>query len=109
MKCLYCGKSFKPKSDHEYFCSVSCRQSFNLFGKKETTFVCIYCGKTFESKRRKKYCSHECYLLCNGKMRNTSKPKKTKGKKKIMTIAEINEAARSEGLTYGEYVARYKV
>lgn len=110
MKCLYCGKYFKPKSDHDYFCKESCRHSFNLYGEKQTTCVCIYCGKTFETKRRKKYCSRECYLLRNGHMSDKqAKPKKTKGKKKIMTIAEINEAARSEGLTYGEYVARYKV
>lgn len=73
--CAYCGENIphqhmgRPKR----FCCEKCRRSYWKVHREELekkpnavyTKVCPYCGKTFEvyGNRRRKYCSHEHYIL----------------------------------------------
>ena len=76
---------------------------------------CAYCGKTFIPKNSKqKYCSVACRDK-NKKKRIKENPdkytyyreRKTRRKAKGTDLGRINEKARAEGLTYGQYVAKY--
>lgn len=60
--------------------------------------VCNVCGGTFYSPRKDaKYCSETCRRKPRG-------PTKKEKQKKIC-LAEINEKARTAGLSYGKYKA----
>lgn len=85
--------------------------------------ICIICGKEFVPKNHKsRMCSPECRRIRSmelardqRKQQKASKPEKAKQprrrKQKEKTnhdkIADIAIAARKEGLTYGQYVAKY--
>lgn len=87
------------------------------------TRICIICGKEFVPKTHKAtMCSHECRVIRKNEIakefnerKKASKPEKAKQpkrrKQKEKTnhdkIADIAIAARKEGLTYGQYVAKY--
>lgn len=72
--CLYCGKEIEqPKTGRpKKFCSEKCRREWwkihpEKMNRRETAMyrmVCIRCGKEFTSygNRKRKYCSHECYI-----------------------------------------------
>lgn len=76
---------------------------------------CEICGKEFRPvKTSGKYCSKECAKEANriknielhkARMRE-NKGKQKKIEKKPTTIAEVQRAARAEGLTYGQYMAK---
>lgn len=77
---------------------------------------CKYCGKRFIPKHRaEKYCSERCLEEGARKLRNErnrirSKMKKIANEKKPqlpVTIVNIAVEAKKEGLTYGQYVAKY--
>lgn len=65
---------------------------------------CYYCGA--EVYGRKFYCSAECKAA--GRRLQPLKRIRTQPKPKL-SIDEINRLARDEGLTYGQYVAKYKM
>lgn len=71
---------------------------------------CVVCGMSFSHSSRSNVCSDGCRKTRREMMRIAykSRPKVSKKKKSIVgkSIAEINDLARKEGLTYGEYVAR---
>ena len=76
--CAYCGSPFIQKNCKQKFCSVSCRD---------------------ENKKKRFKENPEKYSYY--KKRKSSR--KTKGN----AIGEINKKALEEGLTYGQYVAKY--
>ena len=85
--------------------------------------ICIICGKEFVPKTHKAtMCSHECRVIrrneiakefnerkkaLNAGKKNQPKRRKQKEKTNHDKIADIAIAARKEGLTYGQYVAKY--
>ena len=75
--CDNCGKEIQqmPKRKKKRFCSDKCRNRWwnshlSLVKRKANyTFVCQHCGKEFSvyGDRRRKYCSHECYIAARFK------------------------------------------
>ena len=84
------------------YCNEDCRTAANrkILGRR--TFECAFCGKDFESDARRKYCSAECREDAKRENQKRKKPKKAK-----VSLEQINELARKEGLTYGQYFAKY--
>ncbi len=66
--------------------------------------LCLNCRKPLAAVKQK-YCCNACRLEAESLRTITGRRKRAK--KKAHAIAEINAAARSEGLTYGQYVAKY--
>ena len=48
MKCENCGKEHDGSYGSGRFCSVSCKQQYNLKPKKNKHYCCRFCGKEFE-------------------------------------------------------------
>lgn len=86
--------------------------------------VCPVCGKVFQKDKyraAKKYCSQECrdsaqleskrnYDRKNyATIYDRRKTRKNKKKFNNQSIVDITVAARKEGMTYGQYVAKYGV
>lgn len=65
---------------------------------------CVICNKPLPMSRTK-YCSNQCRI--DDRAKGGKKAKLKQAKKKAAEFADINEAARAEGLTYGQYVAKY--
>ena len=111
-KCITCGKEFVPNNTCQKHCSDECRKNHYLERLRERNknreFTCEWCGAKFTADAKRKYCCHKCAKSANsyrGKGKN--KPRKTERKKPQLTLAQINELARAEGLNYGQYVAKY--
>lgn len=120
-KCINCGKEFKIKfRSNEKYCSTECGQQFYKNKNKEQRF-CLVCGKELPPRRRS-YCSDECRykgkiayqiyrnneLYKKPKAEAEEKPKRKRGRpKKMPSLSDINALAREEGLTYGQYCAKY--
>ena len=87
---------------------------------------CDICGRALpEGQRKHNYCSYECaekakqikahdaymrekqesYDLFNNICKNNNKKKKYTGP----SIAEISAAAKKENLSYGQYIAKYRI
>lgn len=100
-----CGKTFITDKNAKKYCSEKCYRMANRkkYIEKITEQTCAFCGKTFSHSKKKKYCSDLCRQKANG--RGLGKPRK-KGKPS-MTIEQVAVAARAEGLSYGQYVAKY--
>lgn len=84
--CKICGKEFLAKSYKATMCSSECRKIRNLEIARE------------QNERRK---------AMNAEKAKQSKVRKPKEKTNRDKITEIAIAARKEGLTYGQYVAKY--
>ena len=76
---------------------------------------CAICGMQFTSAKSntKKYCSVECVveakrLRCEQNRRFCAERKRHAGEKN-KSIVEIDRRAKDEGLTYGQYVAKYGI
>ena len=74
--------------------------------------TCPVCGNFFIGGNNKKYCSAECREKARRKMtgEGRKKPKENKECKRkigVLSIGEVNRRARAEGLTYGQYMAKY--
>lgn len=70
---------------------------------------CAMCGETFVYKKgNKKCCSTKCAQERNKLLRNWRAKLELQNakRKKVLSIAEVNELARAQGMTYGEYLAR---
>ena len=118
-KCINCGKNFKIKfRSNEKYCSVECGQQYYRNTHKEPRY-CVICGKELTGRQRS-YCSEECLKRSKvlfameahkeeyKKPEAEVKPKKKRGKlKKGQRLQDINALARAEGLTYGQYCAKY--
>lgn len=79
------------------------------------TLFCKYCGKEFQAEYRKNhtrlYCSFACKRKSNTKMQtDRRRSSKEECPTKFNTELDIIAAeARKEGLSYGQYVAKYNV
>lgn len=104
-QCPVCKKEFVPFQSAQKYCCVECRVAYYANLRKKTTekYECSCCGTIFESDRRKKYCSVKCQRKAKGSLKRAPKQKK----KSKLSLAQINELARAEGLNYGPYVAKY--
>lgn len=106
--CACCGTEFEPRNNAVKFCSSKCRiqkhkelhklsvlRSFNI-----SKYTCKQCGKEFKSKVKKDFCCAGCENIyaANRKERN---------RKNASEIVKLNDLARKEGLTYGQYMAKY--
>lgn len=102
IKCPVCGEMF-IKGRYKKYCSTKCRKKdYNQRFKIKLYFQCEYCGIGFKEGRENPYCSEEC------KNKHSNKQTKKRGrKKKVLSLAEINQRARAEGLTYGQYIVKY--
>lgn len=122
-KCLNCGNAFKYRfRSSEKFCSAVCCHNYHRQKRKVTANkVCVVCGKELTGQQSK-YCSSECrykaqlerqrgryekeYKSTLTEAQETQKKKRVRPRKKL-SIADINQLAREEGLNYGQYVAKY--
>ena len=113
-KCLYCGKEFKIQlRSNEKYCSADCRKLYHRYKDKPPKY-CAVCGKEFKG-RSYYYCSDECrqkVIEQRQKNRNRNEHKKVevkpkKRKKLKYTIEQVQKLARAEGLSYGQFVAKY--
>lgn len=69
---------------------------------------CPVCGKRFTGAENKKYCGAHCRNKA-GKAKQTGKELTAPGKRKKMTIEDIDAEARKAGMSYGKYVAMMKL
>lgn len=69
---------------------------------------CPVCGKRFTGSENKKYCGAYCRNKA-GKAKRIGKELTVPGKRKKMTIEDIDAEARKAGLSYGKYVAMMKL
>lgn len=78
--------------------------------------ICPICGKVAEFNTRKRlYCSEECSKKANAQysyeyVKAWRADKKSRSKRITKNTATLNEilvAAEKEGLSYGQYVAKY--
>lgn len=70
--------------------------------------TCDMCGKEFVAIRgNQRYCSAKCREKARAaNIKKYQVPTKT-SKKPALSIAQINELARAEGLNYGAYCAKH--
>lgn len=71
-RCRECGKEIvqPPKRKKQVFCSKVCREKWwaahpeQIRQKAVYEFICAKCGRPFTAygNRRRKYCSHQCYI-----------------------------------------------
>lgn len=104
--CRECGKEFKPTHYISVYCSKECskawhRRNINRLRRESREARCIVCGELITDVKRRKYCSDECRfgsrasLMCRQAKSNT--------------LAEVAKKATEEGLTYGQYVMKYRL
>ena len=104
--CPCCGEEFETKKSEngnsrnaQKYCSPQCRKKYASRAYELKDCTCRWCGKDFKAPKRRKYCSDECRLYANGRGKRKSKTNKT--------LIEVAQLAHKEGLTYGQYVAKY--
>lgn len=113
--CEYCGQPFETDKNAQRFCSRECSsdsrrtrdEEYYIRRRMNRKLICGYCGKEFHNGRRRQYCSNECRLAANG--RGDIKQYELKKIKPKLSICEVIKLAREEGLTYGEYCAKYRI
>lgn len=104
--CEHCGKEFVTTNHNQKYCSVECRQKaykekpYKPLGTR--VFECEFCGELFEADIKRKFCTPECRLKYERGKRKTRKPKKPK-----LTLEQVAKLSREEGLSYGQYCAKY--
>lgn len=122
--CEMCGKEFEAKIKSAKYCSKNCGQkkwrmlNTDISKKTKEAAKCIVCGNEFKKLRKdhvccSKKCSQKKYKEST-KIRVAEWREKQKAKKKEpkpvslhKARADIAIAARAEGLSYGQYVAKY--
>lgn len=127
-KCVICGKLFTTELDRIVCCSDECKHEKkkadarrwyheNVHEKVEQEKICLVCGKKFTTNRStQKCCSKECSKKWSNArqakyagmyVKHPTTQKYGRGGENYEAIADIAIAARKEGLTYGQYVAKY--
>ena len=96
--CRTCGIKFKLDATHKVYCSAECRIEGEAKDNRRVHMcTCLTCGTIFRAVSDNiKYCSDKC----------------DKSKQKTQSILSVNEVARrakEEGISYGEYVAKYNI
>ncbi len=75
---------------------------------------CLICGWQLTGTQSK-YCSDECRREAaamkqaekNERYKKPHAVERKKAKKPLLSLAQVNELARAEGLNYGQYCAKY--
>lgn len=101
--CEMCGEMMRGVSRQRRFCA-KCADQRNLDRIKARFNAngCLNCGRSLENEPpQARYCAD-----CRGARRERKAALREK-RKKPLSLAAINELARTEGLSYGEYVRRY--
>lgn len=107
--CPYCGEEFVARNNSQKFCSKACSsKTYQVKRKQEIydqvfnkrKYTCQWCGKEFGSNIPREFCNYNCQVAYERKRKKDS----IKNAKELVTI---NELARKEGLTYGQYMAKY--
>ena len=101
--CEMCGKMMRGVSRQRRFCA-KCADQRNLDRIKARFNAngCLNCGRSLENEPpQARYCA-DCR-----RARRERKAALREKRKKPLSLAAINELARAEGLSYGEYVRRY--
>lgn len=125
-ECKMCGKPIKIGfSKRKRFCSQECLELWYSKQRNKNT-ECVVCGNPLTG-RQSKYCSDECKRVAFRRERHKyvykykkpepetevdeikAEPKEETKPKNVPSIAEINKLAREAGLTYGQYVAKYRL
>lgn len=127
--CAICGKEFESRFARKY-CSEECameakrrgarqywKDTYLRVGKHTFTCVCRWCGEKFEAgSATGKVCKKpECqrmqrlYASKNSVQRKQliASNKLANKDKKLLAIRGVVREATAQGLSYGEYVARY--
>lgn len=99
--CPICKNNFETDRNAKRYCSDECHKK--SLQKPERTFVCECCGKDFKSVRKRRFCEPACRDYSAGRA-----PVEKGKKKKTASLSEVLAKAKAEGLTYGQYVAKYK-
>lgn len=72
--------------------------------------ACVVCGKKFQPVARTQiYCSKVCAKKRDRELRRERELAQREEKKKSNALIDIAVAARREGMSYGQYVAKYGV
>ena len=126
--CPVCGAEFVPKSNHQVYCGMLCREeaarrrkAAKAAKKEYGKGTCPVCGEEFVKETgNQAYCSARCRQLLQNRQkaearaaerRERQAAKKAPRRKKPggQSAASIVREARKEGLSYGQYVAKYGV
>ena len=67
---------------------------------------CFICGNSFIGIAQQKYCCKECAMMANKRSQQESQVRR-RHKKANADLVDIVRKAIEEGLTYGQYVAKY--
>lgn len=72
--------------------------------------ACVVCGNKFQPVARTQiYCGKVCAKKGDREIKRKRELAKKEEKKKSNALIDIAVAARREGLSYGQYVAKYGV
>ena len=95
-KCVICGKEYMPNTHNQKTCGKECSQILNKQRRDEhiREVEAKKAMGTYENPWHKTY--------------EKPKPRKRQPKPKL-SVVEIAVLARKEGMTYGQYVAKYNM
>jgi hypothetical protein len=86
--CYYCGGLYKPKQNHQRYCSVGCQRK-NSYRPKEYRLTCPRCKKEFTTGRSQQYyCSSNCQKEDEKERRKSNKYKENPRKNEWSIIRE---------------------
>ena len=109
--CIKCGKEFVRTGHAQKQCEACRKATTQKANSKPKVKKCDMCGKEFvrksNSQKRCKECQDKVTYKYNGQKDTNDKPNGRRNKK--LTLSEIGRLAKAEGLTYGQYVTKYKV
>lgn len=105
--CKICKKEFTTSHGGRVYCSEECRKKGHYEACKpkplgRRVFKCEFCGNNFEADAKRKFCTKECRENAERARKRKNKPKKPK-----LSLNKIAKLSREEGLSYGQYVAKY--
>ena len=75
-----------------------------MIQKKQKT--CLICGTSFIGLVQQKYCCKECAMMANKRSQQESQVRRRR-KKANTSLNDIARKSKEEGLSYGQYVAKY--
>lgn len=120
--CVHCGNPLKTTFKKQpKFCSEKCRNRYYyLLARGQEKRLCVVCGADLKGNR-KKYCSDKCRQKAEAirlhekrkadyeEYKSFKKIRPKKRTKPKMSLNEVMKRAKVEGLTYGQFVAKYKL
>lgn len=72
--------------------------------------ICDFCGKIFiRYSNNQRFCDDNCRYYYTASLRRQEQDKRNKSKEGKVSINDIMQLAKSEGLSYGQYVAKHRL